>query len=215
MNQSLAISYEGAGSMGMSSKTDISIHRLEAPPSMRGLDHIMPAIGLVGCRMHELSIPYRLDQRKSIQPLSRCIRQYFFCPFHGLLCMPGEVHRRCFPYGREIMIARNDPIRFFEDPANAFIGLGTVAHEVSQANDAFSVFGIHGVEDSVQCFCIAVDVRKDGDSHDCSLIRLSSHRRYTEARSLGASGRRPTVYRNAKNEPRTPYLLLMMELFHF
>src|SRR6185295_14528740 len=68
-------------------------------------------------------------------------------------------------HGHAVMVSQHDEVALFGHHFHAFVGKGTVAHDVAETNLAFDAIAFHGIHDLGQGFHVAVNVRENPVFH--------------------------------------------------
>ena len=62
------------------------------------------------------------------------------------------------------MVAGEDHLATLAHHVDAIAGIGSIAHDIAEAEDLLALESVDLRQDGIECFSIPVDVRDDGDA---------------------------------------------------
>ncbi len=155
----------------MAEEAELGSHALERLEALLRVEHrlnVVEGFRLVEGAMRHRAIRVGQRQRQIDDPLFLFVGELFTRPDRRGLGVGVEAVDRDFAHRRPVVVARDHIAVERADGLQAFGRFGTVADDVTEADNLVDLLRTDGSKHHVECFGIAVDVTEECVTHEGS-----------------------------------------------
>jgi len=160
--------------VGMSNAAGSRREPFEHPPHIGPFQDMIPVVRIERRCVDECDVIHNLQSRESFEKFHGSLAEMSTRPFNRYLSFFIERSQRKFAGYAHVVVSAYDEIAEFIDILNAFLGVGSIAHDIPEADDAVCLLAVRGFDHAIERLEVPMDVRDDGYTH-CGVMIVKKH----------------------------------------